>query len=613
VSILERIRGREDLLQLSEKEELLLCEEIRAFLLARVSDAGGHLASNLGIVEATLALHKVYDTAVDRLVFDVGHQSYVHKILTGRAEEFSTLRKFDGMSGFPKPEESPHDAFVAGHASNSVSVALGFARARTRLEQKHHVAALIGDGALTGGLAFEGLNDAGESGEPMVVILNDNEMSISRNVGGISRHLSLLRLKPGYFGLKKAYRKFALAVPGGKWLYKATHRLKKFLKRSLIGTTVFEEMGLMYLGPVDGHDIGKMTYLLSVAKEMACPVLLHIITQKGRGYEPAEIAPQDYHGVGQFDPEVGISSDKKCETYSQVFGDELTRLAGHDSRICAITAAMPQGTGLSSFAREYPDRFFDVGIAEGHAVTTAAGMAAGGLIPVFAVYSTFLQRGYDMLLHDVALMGNHVVFAVDRAGLVGEDGPTHHGVFDVGYLSQIPGMTIFAPATAQELRQMLSQAIYVCNGPAAIRYSRGYCCAEDALRFETTGVPSAALVTYGLISANVYAAAKMLAEQGISVSVIRLKTLRPLDFDHLLDELGSLKHLFVIEDVVDQGSVGQQIAATVSDRGQPFFLERLNLGSEFTQHGNTELLWKHAGLDASGICRRVREALRYEE
>jgi len=613
VSILENIRSREDLLQLNEKEELLLCEEIRAFLLARVSDAGGHLASNLGIVEATLAIHKVYDTAVDRLVFDVGHQSYVHKILTGRAGDFSSLRQFGGMSGFPKPEESSHDAFVAGHASNSVSVALGLARARTRLGQKYQVAAVIGDGALTGGLAYEGLNDAGDSGEPMVVILNDNEMSISKNVGGISRHLSLLRLKPGYFGLKKAYRKFTQSVPGGKWLYKATHQVKAFLKRSLIGTTVFEEMGLTYLGPVDGHDIQKMTYLLSVAKEMACPVLLHIITQKGKGYEPAEMAPQDYHGVGQFDPEVGISTGRKRETFSQVFGEELAKLADGDSRICALTAAMPQGTGLNIFAKAHPGRFFDVGIAEGHAVTTAAGMAAGGLVPVFAVYSTFLQRGYDMLLHDVALMGNHVVFAVDRAGLVGEDGPTHHGVFDVGYLSQIPGMTVFTPATAAELRQMLTQAIYECTGPVAIRYSRGYCCAEDSLCFTAPGSPLAALVTYGTLSANVYAAASMLARQGTPVSVIRLKTLIPLDVDHLLSALGSAKHLFVIEDVMDQGSVGQQIAAALSDRGQHISLKRLNLGSAFTQHGNTELLWKHTGLDAPSICRRVQEALKNEE
>lgn len=590
----------------------MLCNEIREFLISRVSDVGGHLASNLGIVEATLAIHKVFDTSVDRLVFDVGHQSYVHKILTGRVDGFSSLRQFGGLSGFPKPEESCHDAFVAGHASNSVSVALGFARARTRMQEKHHVIAVIGDGALTGGLAYEGLNDAGESGEPLIVILNDNNMSIANNVGGMSRHLSLLRLKPGYFGLKKAYRKFTKSVPGGKWLYSVTHRVKNFLKRSLIGTPVFEEMGLTYLGPVDGHDIPKMEYLLAVAKEMNGPVLLHIVTQKGKGYQPAEISPQDYHGVGRFDPEVGICSGKKAETFSQVFGDELICLAEEDHRICALTAAMPHGTGLSAFAERFTNRFFDVGIAEGHVVATAAGMAAGGLLPVVAVYSTFLQRGYDMLVHDVALMGNHVVFAVDRAGLVGEDGPTHHGVFDVGYLSQIPGMTIFAPATAEELRGMLREAIYDHKGPVAVRYPRGYCATENELDFSNSNDPDLLLITYGVIAANVCQAAKSLSAKGLRVAVIRLKCLAPLDLSSLVASARSVRNIAVIEDVNDQGCVGQRIGAYAASHGVAAKITRINLGNNFTTHGNTTLLWKHIGLDADGICRRVQEALLHE-
>lgn len=605
MNILSEIRSRDDLLTLNRQQQDALCEELREFLIKSVSDSGGHLASNLGIVEATLAIHKVFDTSLDRLVFDVGHQCYVHKILTGRMEMFDTLRQFEGLSGFPKPQESIHDAFIAGHASNAVSVALGMARARTRNGEKHHVLALLGDGALTGGLAYEGLNDAGASGERIIIILNDNGMSITRNVGGISKHLALLRLKPGYFGLKKAYRRFTDCIPGGWLLYRLTHKIKLFLKRGLIGTTIFEEMGLNYLGPVDGHDVEKVTYLLQVAKEMDAPALVHIITQKGKGYKPAEIAPQNYHGVSQFDPEVGVCSSARQATYSDVFGHTMTALAAKDPRICTITAAMEHGTGLGEFAQAYPDRFFDVGIAEGHAVSMAAGMAAAGMIPVVALYSTFLQRAFDMLLHDVALMQNHVIFAVDRAGLVGEDGSTHHGVFDVGYLRQIPGMTVLSPATEEELTQALQDAVYRYDGPVAVRYPRGKCLKKEELTATDVENPEVLLVSYGTMMEQTAKAAALLQENGISAKVMQLHCLKPLDLSSLQE---MTCQIFVIEDTVISGCVGQEIASRL-----PVQVELVNLGDHFVPHGSMQKLYKSVGLDAESICRRVQEVLSHEK
>ena len=428
--ILDRIHSPEDLRALDGSELPLLCDELRGFLVTQVSRTGGHLASNLGVVELTVAIHRVFDTARDRLVFDVGHQCYVHKILTGRADRFPTLRQLGGISGFPKPCESAHDAFIAGHASNSVSVALGMARARTMLHEDYSVLALIGDGALTGGLAYEGLNNAGASGEPLIVILNDNGMSIDRNVGAMSEHLSRLRTKPEYFAFKKAYHNALSGTAAGRALYRFNHSLKTGLKKAMLpNATMFEDMGFAYLGPVDGHDLAQLTTTLEWAREMKRPVLVHVRTQKGHGYAPAEREPWKFHGVGPFDAATGAVPPAK-ESFSSVFGAALTELAEEDLRVCAITAAMEDGTGLTPFAGRFPDRFFDVGIAEGHAAAMAAGLAKQGALPVFAVYSSFLQRAYDQLLHDVALSGLHVVFAVDRAGLVGADGATHHGVMD---------------------------------------------------------------------------------------------------------------------------------------------------------------------------------------
>ena len=425
MTLLDTINSREALCALNDAQLRQLCDEIRQFLVLNVARTGGHLASNLGVVELSVALERVFDTSRDRLLFDVGHQSYVHKILTGRRDEFRTLRMFGGLAGFPKPSESVTDPFVAGHASSSVSTALGMARARTLQHEDYHVVALMGDGAMTGGLAYEAMNDAGESSEQLIVILNDNGMSITPNVGGIAQHLALIRTRPGYYRIKKAYRAVTAKVPGGKCLYRLTHRLKEHWKRMLFGTTFFEEMGFEYYGPVDGHDLKRLEYMLRLVKDRRHPVLLHVITQKGKGYAPAEENPDVFHGIGHFYLETGM--DPSCghlPTFSDTFSETIDALGAQEPRICAITAAMLRGTGLDAFAAHYPERCFDVGIAEGHAVSMAGGLAKQGMIPVVAIYSTFLQRAYDMLLQDVAMLGLHVVFAVDRAGLACARGAT---------------------------------------------------------------------------------------------------------------------------------------------------------------------------------------------
>lgn len=613
--LLNEIHTRADLLRLTPQENQQLCAEIREFLVRHIARTGGHLASNLGVVELTVALHQVYDTEKDRILFDVGHQSYVHKILTGRMDRFSTLRTYGGLAGFPKPSESVHDAFIAGHASESVSVALGMARARTLLHEDYSVVAVLGDGALTGGLAYEGLNDAGESGEPLVVVLNDNGMSITTNVGAISRHLKLLRLKPGYFGLKKAYRQFTRKIPGGAALYRVTHGLKTKLRRRLIGVTIFEEMGFSYLGPVDGHDVEKLKFLLKEAKGMNCPVLLHVITKKGKGYIPAEVTPSKYHGVGRFNPVTGLSDGGGGKSFSETFGQTLCDLAIEDQRICAITAAMEQGTGLSQFAASFHERYFDVGIAEGHAVSMAAGLAKQGLLPVFAVYSTFLQRSYDMLQQDVGILGLHVVLAVDRAGLVGEDGETHHGVFDVGYLRQIPGMTVFCPASQAELRRMLREAILETSGPVAVRYPRGGNGAYDGAVWENQccDAPAVTIVTYGITINDVLAAVKRLRDEHISVDLIKLDQIAPLHLEPVLQSLGRSGKLLVVEETAAAGCVGSAILAQLVQEGAaPNAVRLINLQSGLVPHGSVSLLRHRTGLDAAGIYQATKELIGLE-
>ena len=614
MSILERISCHQDLLQLEKAHREELCREIRAFLIDHVSKTGGHLASNLGVVELTVALETVFDTSKDRLVFDVGHQSYVHKLLTGRQADFDQLRQFGGIAGFPKPSESESDAFVAGHASSSVSIALGMARARTLLNKDYSVVALIGDGAATGGMAYEGLCDAADSKEPLLIILNDNEMSIDRNVGGLAKHLSGLRTKERYLGMKQHYRDALKKIPGGRGIYRATRRIKEWVKRSVLPTTtMFENMGLAYLGPVDGHDVDELIRLLRLAKEMKCPVLLHVFTQKGCGYQPAAEKPSQYHGVGKFDPETGENLGGKNYTFSDAFGDTMLELAAEDHRVCAITAAMPAGTGLLKFREEFPERLFDVGIAEEHATSMTGGLAKQGMVPVLALYSTFLQRAYDQIIQDIAMLNLHAVLAVDRAGLVGEDGETHHGVFDVGFLRHAPGMQILAPASCEELKQMLTWAVKDCNGPVAVRYPRGGdgefadCMwnPDQTVVVHRSG-KAAAIITYGKLLNNAIAAADILEKQGIDVSVIRLTQLNPIDFTQLRATLGGIANVIVAEEAC--AGIADAVAAGLYDH----HVNRIDLRGEFVTHGSIAQLYKQYGLDGESMAQYIKEVLKIE-
>jgi len=616
--ILETIHSPADVKALDPAQLEQLCREVRAFLVESVSKTGGHMASNLGAVELTVAIHRVFDTAEDRLVFDVGHQCYVHKALTGRQELFSTLRQFEGLSGFPKPYESVHDAFVAGHASNSVSVALGMARARTLQKKDYSVLALIGDGALTGGLAYEGLNNAGASGEPLIVILNDNGMSINPNVGAMPSHLTRLRSKPAYYHFKKWYRSLFGPDPLQSKLYLFNHRIKTSLKKTLLpGGTLFEDMGFTYLGPVDGHDLPRLCEVLQWAKEQYAPVVVHVNTVKGKGYSYAEQDPGRFHGIGPFDPATGKGKKSGGKSFSSAFGEALAECAREDDRVCAITAAMADGTGLTDFAKEFPERFFDVGIAEGHGVSMAAGLAAQGSLPVFAVYSTFLQRGYDQLIHDIALEGHHVVLAVDRAGLVGADGETHHGCFDALYLSEIPGFTVLCPSNFAELRSMLRQALFEISGPVAVRYPRG---GEGALTEDTSDKPfvclrsgtDVTLVAYGVQVNHLLKAAETLAAEGIESEIIKLNRISPLNGEEVLAALGGRNRLLVLEDSFGAGCVGQRLAAILAEQGAvPKQLILKNLGKTFAPQGSVAELEHSFGLDAAGVAETVREAMRH--
>ena len=614
--ILERIHGPADVKALDRAETQRLCEELHTFLLRSVAKTGGHLASNLGAVELTVAIHRVFDTSRDRLVFDVGHQCYAHKALTGRMEQFPTLRQYGGLSGFPKPNESVHDAFVAGHASNSVSVALGMARARTLLGEDYSVLALIGDGALSGGLAYEGLNNAGASGEPLIVILNDNGMSISRNVGAMSKHLSRLRTKPAYYEFKKAYNRALGANPVGRALRDFNHQIKTGVKNTLLpNATLFEDMGFTYVGPIDGHNEEQVEEALRWAKELNCPVLLHVRTVKGKGYVPAEREPGKWHGVGPFDVLTGKMKESG-ESFSSVFGDTLCELAAEDQRVCAITAAMEDGTGLTEFAARYPKRFFDVGIAEAQAAAMAAGMAKQGLIPVFAVYSTFLQRAYDQLIHDTALSNLHVVFAVDRAGFVGADGETHHGIFDATFLSDIPNMTVLCPASFAELRAMLRRAVFEIDGPVAIRYPRGgeeryHEDSGDGAFAELRTGGDVTLCAYGTMIDPVLDAAELLAKDGVAARVIKVNRISPFVDADVRRTFAGTKKLIVAEECASVGCVGQRLAAILTEEGTP--LEKLylcNLNKNFPPHGDTKRLREQFHLDAGSIAAKAREVVR---
>lgn len=602
-----------DLHAVSDSEAEAFCTQMRATLVDSVSRTGGHLASNLGAVELTVALHRVFDFSKDRLVFDVGHQCYTHKILTGRAKAMDTMRTFGGLAGFPKPTESECDAFIAGHASNSVSVAVGMARARTLQKQDYDVIALLGDGALTGGLAYEGLSDAGNSGEKLIVILNDNGMSITKSVGGVAEHLARQRLRPQYLRFKKGYRRVMGVIPGGKVVYNVTHKIKKAVKETLLPCSMFEDMGFTYLGPVDGHDVRGLTRLLHYTREIETPVLLHIRTVKGKGYAPSEDNPDLFHGVGRFCIQNGEPLHKGGENFSSTFGDALCDLAVEDDKVCAITAAMLSGTGLEEFSQRFPTRFFDVGIAEGHAVTMAAGMAKQGMKPVFAVYSTFLQRAYDMLIHDVAIQNLHVVLAVDRAGAVGEDGETHHGMFDAAFLDTVPGMTVLCPSNYAETKSMLRTAVTELKGPVALRYPRG---GEGS--YKSNSGPAGAvvlregtditLVSYGILINELLACAELLAGQGVSAEIVKLNIITPIELLPVLDSIRKTGRLLVAEDITAANCVGQRLCAGLMQSGATLkALALCNFGGGFVTHGSVQELWKLYGLDSKSLCRKAQE------
>ncbi|MBQ9761611.1 MAG: 1-deoxy-D-xylulose-5-phosphate synthase [Oscillospiraceae bacterium] len=619
------MQGHEDLLRLTDAQRLELCQEIREFLIDRVSRTGGHLASNLGTVELSVALETVYDTKTDRLVFDVGHQSYVHKLLTGRQADFDRLRQFGGMAGFPKPGESITDSFVAGHASSSVSIALGMARARTLSGHNHDVVCVIGDGAATGGMAYEGLNDAAESREPMVIILNDNEMSIDKNVGGMAKHLSRLRSKESYLGMKQHYRSFMSKTGVGRFVYRATRAVKDWFKRMVLPTTIFENMGLTYLGPVDGNDVNQLIGLLRLAKGMKTPVLLHVLTKKGKGYAPAEQNPSKFHGIGKFDPATGETLSKGGQTFSGAFGKTMLELAEENNRVCAITAAMPGGTGLLDFKKTYPKRTFDVGIAEEHAVSMAGGLAKQGMVPVVALYSTFLQRSYDMILQDVAMLHLHVVLAVDRAGLVGEDGETHHGIYDIGFLRHAPGMLILCPASCAEQQKMLRWAVQDYNGPVAIRYPRGGdrsfegCNWSPSAEIATTGAlachrmgDDVTLISYGTLLENTMQAAEKLAQQGIEATVLRLLTVEPLPVYNILTMMSDTPHVVILEEAAGGCGIREALAWELHHLKPGIQVDGIDLGHQFITHGDMNSLYQHYGLDADSIVKFVQEVRPHE-
>ena len=614
--ILEKIRKPNDIHKIPLADFEPLAEEIRDFLIQSVSRTGGHLASNLGVVELTLALHNVLDFPEDKLIWDVGHQAYIHKILTGRKDEFSNLRKEGGLSGFPKRSESDCDSYDAGHSSNSISAGLGYVRARDILGQKHHVVSVIGDGALTGGMAYEALNNAAELKTNFIIIINDNNMSIAENVGGMSEYLNGLRTNEAYTNFKTGVEQSLSRIPGGSHLANQLKKTKSGIKQLFIPGMLFENMGITYLGPVDGHDIGKLQDILNKAKKVKGAVLVHVLTRKGNGYVPAERHPARFHGAEPFDIETGLPLNKKKKAnYQDVFSTCMVKLGQRNEKVVAITAAMPDGTGLKRFKNIYPDRFFDVGIAEGHAVTFAAGLAAGGMRPIFAVYSSFLQRAYDQVLHDVCIQNLPVVFAIDRAGLVGSDGETHQGIFDLSYLSSIPNMHIMAPKNKWELSDMLKYAVEF-DGPIALRYPRGE--AYDGLKeyrrpieygkseviYEEEDI---ALLAVGNMVKIAEQVRKNLKEIGYSCTLVNARFVKPIDTE-VLDMLSADHKLLVtMEENVRSGGYGEKVMDYVVEQELPVKLLNISLPDEYVEHGNVALLYEEVGIDAQTVTKRIIE------
>ncbi len=610
---LDDINSPADLKKMSAKELRKLAEEVRERIIATTAHTGGHLAPNLGVVELTIALHRVLNSPADKIIWDVGHQCYTHKLLTGRREQFATLRQYGGLSGFVTHTESEHDPFGAGHGSTSISAALGFATARDLRGTDERVVAVIGDGALTGGLAWEALNQAGEQQRNLLVVLNDNEMSISPNVGAISGYLAKLRasVHPASQRARRDAMSLLRRVPLGDTMLEAMDRIKESVKQLVVPGMLFEQLSFTYLGPIDGHDLPQLINVLEQALRLEGPVLLHIVTQKGRGYQPAEANPAKFHGVNPFDVNNGEIATGGQPTYSQVLGRTLCELAERDERIVAISAAMVPATGLKAFAEQFPQRCFDVGMTEGHAVTYAAGLAAAGLRPVVAIYSTFLQRAYDQILHDVALQQLPVVFAVDRAGLVGDDGPTHHGVFDLSYLRQIPNMVLMAPSDEAELRQMLATAFAV-EGPAALRYPRGTgpgAAVDEPLEPLPVGRAQVlrdgqdvAILAVGSQVGPALAAADQLAEKEIDCGVVNVRFVKPLDEELIMQLATQVGRIVTVEENVVTGGFGAAVAELLSDKGlTETKLVRLGLPDRFIPHGAVELLWHDYGLGTDAI------------
>lgn len=618
--LLERIHSTEDLKKMDVEQMEVLCRELRKFLLRSVSKTGGHLASNLGVVELTVALEYCFSPPEDKIVWDVGHQAYIHKMLTGRKDQFSTLRQLDGLSGFPKPEESECDAFAAGHSSTSISAALGIAKARDLQGKKNHVIAVIGDGSMTGGLAYEALNNAGRENTNLIVVLNDNQMSIDTNVGAISKHLNSLRTSNRYQTFKDNFKQFRDMVPVlGKPAYSVLEKVRDSAKLILLEGAVFEGMGFKYIGPVDGHDLPELIELFQNVKKMHGPLMIHVKTEKGRGYRYAEERPWDYHGVSAFDLRTGEAISKSSKpSWSSVFGSKMVEIGRKNKKVVGITAAMAGGTGFEKFQKEFPKRFFDVAIAEQHAVTFAAGLASQGMVPVFAVYSSFLQRAYDQIIHDVCMENLHVVFAIDRAGIVGNDGETHQGVFDIAYLRDIPNMTILSPKNKWELEKMLAYAVNVCTGPVAVRYPRG-----TASEFGgSLGAPleegkaewikkgrKIAILAEGHMTDAAAEAVRLLEEKGLEPALVNLRFLRPLDEETLLDVARDYEMIFTVEDHLRKGGMGSAVLEFYSDHGLCPSVTNLAFPDKYLEQGTQAQLFARYGLDGEGICRKILEKL----
>lgn len=616
--ILERIQKANDIKKLKWEEQDVLAAEIRQFLVEKLSQTGGHLASNLGVVELTMAMHLAFSLPKDKIIWDVGHQSYTHKILTGRKEGFDNLRQYGGMSGFPKRKESNCDAFDTGHSSTSLAAGLGYVEAREIMGKDYKVVSVIGDGSLTGGMAFEALNNAAHLKSNYIIVLNDNNMSISENVGGMSKYLNGLRTTHFYNDLKKGVTNTLNKIPGaGEKIVKGIHKTKNSIKQLFVPGMLFEDMGITYLGPVDGHDIKKLYRTFKEAQKMDHAVLVHVLTKKGKGYAPAEKMPAKFHGVSPFDVETGkVLAEKKSDSYTDIFADMMCELGEKEPRLVAITAAMKDGTGLSKFQEKFPDRFYDVGIAEQHAVTFAAGLAAAGMKPVFAVYSSFLQRGYDQVVHDVCMQNLPVVFAIDRAGLVGNDGETHQGVYDVAYLSHIPNMTILAPKNRKEFKDMMEFAVNH-NGPVAIRYPRGN--VYEGLAEYTAPIvygkseviqkeSDIAIFGCGHMMETAEQVWKSLKEKGYSCSLINSRFVKPMDTD-VLRQMEEGHQLFVtIEDAAVTGGYGDRVMRYVSEQNMGVKVLTLGIPDCFVEHGNIPQLREQIGLNSVSIVEKIEHA-----